>query len=96
MNTVILREILIMKLKNKRLKKEDLLVSLLELILMKTVINKINKIVINKIHRHIKKTSKRSLIHKTSKKLLELDFKSNHSTKSIALKYVVDKTLPSL
>ena len=36
---------------------------------------------INKIHRHIKKSSKESLIDKISKRLLELEFKSNHSIK---------------
>ena len=41
---------------------------------------------INKIHRHIKKSSKKSLIGKISKRLLELEFKSNHSIKSKCLK----------
>ena len=31
------------------------------------------------IHRHIKKSTKRSLTDKISKRLLELEFKSNHS-----------------
>ena len=48
---------------------------------------------INKIHRHIKKSS---LIGKISKRLLELEFKSNHSIKSKCLKWVVKKILPTL
>ena len=41
---------------------------------------------INKIHRHIKKSTKKSLIDDLSKRLLELEFKSNHSIKSKCLK----------
>ena len=45
---------------------------------------------INKIHRHIKKSTekstKKSLIDDLSKRLLELQFKSNHSIKSKCLK----------
>ena len=37
--------------------------------------------IINEIYRHIKKLSKKSLIDKISKGLLELEFKSNHSIK---------------
>ena len=51
---------------------------------------------INKIHRHIKKSSKNSLIDKISKRLLELEFKSNHSIKSKCLRRVVKKILPTL
>ena len=36
---------------------------------------------INKIHRHIKKSTKKSLIDDLSKRLLESEFKSNHSIK---------------
>ena len=36
---------------------------------------------INKIHRHIKKSTEKSLIDDLSKRLLELEFKSNHSKK---------------
>ena len=50
---------------------------------------------INKIHRHIKKSSKKSLIGKISKRLLELEFKSNHSIKSKCLKWIVKKILPT-
>ena len=44
---------------------------------------------ITKIHRHIKKSSKESLIDNISKRLLGLEFKSNHSLKSKCLKWVV-------
>ena len=47
---------------------------------------------INKIHRHIKKSTKKSLIDKISKRLLKLEFKSNHSIITKALKRVVKKT----
>ena len=40
---------------------------------------------INKIHRHIKKSSKKSLIDKVSKMLLELEFVENNSIKSKCL-----------
>ena len=49
---------------------------------------------INKIHRHIKKSTKQSLIDDLSKRLLELEFKSNHSIKSKCLKWIVKKILP--
>ena len=49
---------------------------------------------INKIHKHIKKSSKKCLIGKISKRLLELEFKSNHSIKSKCLKWVVKKYFP--
>ena len=38
---------------------------------------------INKIHRHVKKFTQRSLIDRNSKKLLGLEFMSSHSLKSI-------------
>ena len=41
---------------------------------------------INKIHRHIKNASKKSLIDKISTRLLELEFVDNHSVKSKYLK----------
>ena len=49
---------------------------------------------INKIHRHIKKSTKKSLIDKISKRLLKLEFKSNHSIITKALKRVAKKMLP--
>ena len=51
---------------------------------------------INKIYRHIKKSTKKSLIGQILKRLLELQFKSNHSITTKALKRVVKKVLPSL
>ena len=55
---------------------------------------------INKIHRHIiestKKQTKKSLIDDLSKRLLELEFKSNHSIKSKCLKWIVKKLFPTL
>ena len=50
---------------------------------------------INKIHRHIKKSTKKSLVDDLSKILLELEFKSNHSIKSKCLKWIVKKILPT-
>ena len=41
---------------------------------------------INKIHRHIKNASKKSLIDKISTRLLELEFVDNNSVKSKYLK----------
>ena len=49
---------------------------------------------INRMHRHIKKSTKKSLIDNLSKRLLELEFKSNHSIKSKSLKWIVKKILP--
>ena len=50
---------------------------------------------LNKIHRHIKKTTekstKTSLIDNFSKRLLELEFKANHAIKSKCLKWIVKK-----
>ena len=51
---------------------------------------------INIIHRHIKKSSKKSLIDKISTRLLELEFVDNHSIKSKYLKWIVRKILPTL
>ena len=49
---------------------------------------------INKIHRHIKKSTKKSLIDGLSKRLLEFEFKSNHSITSRCLKWIVKRILP--
>ena len=43
----------------------------------------------------IKKQTKNSLIDNLSKRLLELEFKSNHSIKSKCLKWVVKNILPN-
>ena len=50
---------------------------------------------INKINRHIKQSTKKSLIDDLSKRLLELEFKSNYSIKSKCLKWVVKNILPN-
>ena len=63
--------------------------------------NCINRL-LNQIYMHIikstknqaKKSSKKSLINDLPKRLLELEFKSNHSTKSKCLKWIVKKILP--
>ena len=49
---------------------------------------------INKIHRHINKITKKSLIDDISKRLLKLEFKLDHSIKSKCLKWIVKKILP--
>ena len=48
---------------------------------------------INEIYRHIKKWTKKSLIDKISKRLLELEFKLNHSIITNALKRVAQKSI---
>ena len=48
---------------------------------------------INEIYRHIKKSTKKSSIDDLSKRLLELEFKLNHSIKSKVLKHVVKKNI---
>ena len=50
---------------------------------------------IGKIYNHVNRSSEKSLIEKISKRLLEVEFKSNHLIKSKCLKYVVKKILPS-
>ena len=48
---------------------------------------------INEIFRHIKQSSRKTLINKILK-LLELEFKSDNTIKSKAMKYIVKKILP--
>ena len=48
----------------------------------------------NNIHSYIKKSTKKSLIDDLSKRLLESEFKSNHSIKSKCLKWIVKKYYP--
>ena len=47
------------------------------------------------IAKSIKKQTKKSLIDDLSKRLLELEFKSNHSIKSKCLKWIVKNILPN-
>ena len=49
----------------------------------------------NKVHRRIKKSTNKSLIDKISKRLLQLEFKSNHSRKSKCLKRIVKHMIPT-
>ena len=50
---------------------------------------------INQIYTQIIKSTKKSLIDDLSKRLLELEFKSNHSIKSKCLKWIVKSILPN-
>ena len=50
---------------------------------------------INKIHRHIKKSTKKSLIDNLSNRWLKLEFKSNHSIKWKCLKWIVKNSFPN-
>ena len=49
----------------------------------------------NQIYTHIIKSTKKSLIDDLSKRLPELEFKSNHSIRSKCLKWVVKNILPN-
>ena len=51
---------------------------------------------INKIHRHITKSTKKSLIDDLSERFVELEFTSNHSLKTKFLKWIVKKRLPTI
>ena len=53
------------------------------------------KRLINEIYKHIIKSTEKSLLDDLSKKLLELEFKSNYSIKSKCLKWVVKNILPN-
>ena len=59
-------------------------------------IGKICNCIIESTKKTTKESTKKSLIENLSEKLSNLKFKSNHSIKSKALKYVVEKILPSL
>ena len=50
---------------------------------------------INKIHRRIKKSTKKSLIDDLSKRLLELEFIQHNAIKSKYLKWIVKNILPN-
>ena len=49
---------------------------------------------INEIFRHIKQSTKKTLINKISTRLLGLEFKSDNIIKSKAMKFIVKKILP--
>ena len=67
-------------------------VSLLELILTKETWI---LWAINEIFRHIKQSTKKTLINKLSTILLGLEFKSDNITKLKAIKFIVKKILPN-
>ena len=50
---------------------------------------------IGKMQNQVIESTKKSLIDDLSKRLLELEFKSNHSIKSKCLKWVVKNILPN-
>ena len=50
---------------------------------------------IGKIQNHIIESTKKSLIDDLSKRLLKLEFKSNHSIKSKCSKWIVKNILPN-
>ena len=87
-NQSMLTEILIMKLNDKKHQRINCVFIRINpdergLNILKTI---------NEIYSHIKKSSKKSLINKISKILLELEFKSNHSINLINLN-IMKKTL---
>ena len=75
--------------RQKVLKKVLDCVFIPELILMEKNFNIFKEI--NKIHMYIKKSTKKSLMDDLSKRLLELEFKSNHSIESKCLKWIAKK-----
>ena len=59
------------------------------------LINQIYKHIIESTKNQVKVLTKKSLIDDLSKRLLELEFKSNHSIQSKCLKWVVKNILPN-
>ena len=59
------------------------------------LINQIYKHIIESTKNQTKVSTKKSLIDDLSKRLLELEFKSNYSIKSKCLKWVVKNILPN-
>ena len=59
------------------------------------LINQIYKHIAESIKKQTKVSTKKSLIDDLSKRLLELEFKSNHSIKSKCLKWIVKNVLPN-
>ena len=60
------------------------------------VFGRAQKYINESIKKQTKKQTKKSLIDDLSKRLLKLEFKSNHSIKSKCLKWIVKKILPTL
>ena len=59
------------------------------------LINQIYKHIAESIKKQTKVSTKKSLIDDLSKRLLKLEFKSNHSIKSKCLKWIVKNILPN-
>ena len=62
---------------------------------MNRQINQIYTYIIKSTKKQTKVSTKKSLIDDLSKRLLELEFKSNHSIKSKCLKWIVKNILPN-
>ena len=62
---------------------------------MNRLINQIYTHIIKSTKKQTKVSTKKSLIDDLSKRLLELEFKSNHSIKSKRLKWIVKNILPN-
>ena len=62
---------------------------------MNRLINQIYTHIIESTKKQTKVSTKKSLIDDLSKRLLELEFKSNHSIKSKCLKWIVKNILPN-
>ena len=62
---------------------------------MNMLINQIYKHIIELTKKQTKVSTKKSLIDDLSKRLLELEFKSNHSIKSKCLNWAVKNILPN-
>ena len=86
-------EIQIMKGEDKKNQK-SLVITLLELILINRILMNMKNFVGYKSTS--KNQTKKSLIDDLSKRLLELEFKPNHSIKSKSLKWVVKNILPTI
>ena len=59
------------------------------------LINQIQTHIIESTNKQTKVSTKKSLIDDLSKRLVELEFKSNHSIKSVCLKWIVENILPN-
>ena len=62
---------------------------------MNILVNQIYMYIIKSTKKQTKVSTKKSLIDDLSKRLLELEFKSNHSIKSKRLKWIVKNILPN-
>ena len=62
---------------------------------MNILVNQIYMYIIKSTKKQTKVSTKKSLIDDLSKRLLELEFKSNHSIKSKRLKWIVRNILPN-